>query len=501
MKFVATALFALILPTESFGFCSLVSDKFYENNILQDIARSLLIGSDLETFANTKLVIDDSTGRGARATNDGTIFLPKEHLTDICYKALTGMARDIALDWREIEYPLEESLSQCMSNASATKCLEEYHSQLRPMLDQFVTVVFNQDYDLYQEINDDTISIYALVALHEFGHIRLDHHARIQGQNISRLQAEVEADIFALSRFLSSSSFPNGWIYWFREINRIHKISGLQFTSDYDSAYCRMLAGVYFYQMSDDFLKVRARHLQTSSLVALNRSEIIVNLDANEIALEFEHRCLASRQINLSEHRDRAMKLVDKYEALLNDAISIEDFSSALPSDNILDATPISIFGAAFEDYVDNARSQDSVNMRGLEDDAIKFAKDLPVDILSEIFMSIGSWAFIDNQDHDEAIQYFGKSVEINPNNTDALALRGLVSLNRGGLTELECRMAIDDISHFVGDLGGTDVAEVHAKAVASFEEFGRCPEYRLELTYGDVHRRDVAGGGHQVSR
>lgn len=129
---------------------------------------------------------------------------------------------------------------------SAGKCFESGGSQ-KSCLTQFSNNLSDQYKDLYIEQTDkvkETMrrifydALYQIV-YHEYAHHFLDHFKRIKTKNITRPDAEFEADYFSILNATQGGQVPSAMIYFFNGLSKIEGYTDALVTPEYESAGCR----------------------------------------------------------------------------------------------------------------------------------------------------------------------------------------------------------------------------------------------------------------------
>jgi len=77
------------------------------------------------------------------------------------------------------------------------------------------------------------------VAMHEYAHHLLNHFARMRKQEVLRIDAEFEADLFAITNGLQSGEPPSAMYYFFSGMSQIESQTQRLSTNDYESSACR----------------------------------------------------------------------------------------------------------------------------------------------------------------------------------------------------------------------------------------------------------------------
>jgi hypothetical protein len=76
--------------------------------------------------------------------------------------------------------------------------------------------------------------------MHEYAHHFLDHAARLRDQQLARIDAEFEADLFAILNGIQAVEAPTAMYYFFDALARMEGYSKLPLTDDYESGSCRL---------------------------------------------------------------------------------------------------------------------------------------------------------------------------------------------------------------------------------------------------------------------
>jgi hypothetical protein len=77
------------------------------------------------------------------------------------------------------------------------------------------------------------------VVQHEYAHHYLGHHAKLAAGQISRVDAEFEADLFAITNGLQSGDAPTAMFYFFDGLTQIESFTQKLSSPDYESGTCR----------------------------------------------------------------------------------------------------------------------------------------------------------------------------------------------------------------------------------------------------------------------
>ncbi len=77
------------------------------------------------------------------------------------------------------------------------------------------------------------------ILIHEYAHHFLDHFARIRANQVTRVDAEFEADFFAIMNGVQSAEPPSAMYYFFDALAKIEGNTQKLETPDYESGWCR----------------------------------------------------------------------------------------------------------------------------------------------------------------------------------------------------------------------------------------------------------------------
>jgi hypothetical protein len=77
------------------------------------------------------------------------------------------------------------------------------------------------------------------IVMHEFAHHFLDHLARIKGGKLARIDAEFEADLFAILNGVQAGEPASAMFYFFDAMAEIEQRTQILKTNDYESGSCR----------------------------------------------------------------------------------------------------------------------------------------------------------------------------------------------------------------------------------------------------------------------
>lgn len=129
---------------------------------------------------------------------------------------------------------------------AAAKCFDAGGSQ-ETCLVGFANELAKRYRKAFAELPSDTqktaFSLYksALrqVVMHEYAHHFLDHFAKIKTQKITRIDAEFEADFFAVLNGVQAGEPATAMYYFFNGVAAIERHTQVLVTKDYESGWCR----------------------------------------------------------------------------------------------------------------------------------------------------------------------------------------------------------------------------------------------------------------------
>jgi len=129
---------------------------------------------------------------------------------------------------------------------AAAKCFDAGGSQKRCLVG-FANELARRYGNAFAGITPDekevAFSIYEAtlhqIMMHEYAHHFLDHFSRIRVQQVTRVDAEFEADFFAVMNGVQSAEPPSAMYYFFNGLAEIERHTKKLATPDYESGRCR----------------------------------------------------------------------------------------------------------------------------------------------------------------------------------------------------------------------------------------------------------------------
>lgn len=79
------------------------------------------------------------------------------------------------------------------------------------------------------------------IGMHEYAHHFLDHSARIRAKTLTRIDAEFEADLFAMTNGVQGAEPPSAMFYFFKGLSRVEEHTKQRPPPDYESGTCRAI--------------------------------------------------------------------------------------------------------------------------------------------------------------------------------------------------------------------------------------------------------------------
>lgn len=165
-----------------------------------------------------------------------TILIPDRFPQTSCKLAI-GVFLHIA-DSRDRIFPqLAREAAQCLDRGGGPgSCLEAMADRASERYGKAFTSL-----DMGSRTSVETITKATLsdILMHEFAHHYLKHFERIRSQEISREDAEFEADLFAALRGVQEHGIPSSMHYFFYALDSIGAFTKALESPDYESITCR----------------------------------------------------------------------------------------------------------------------------------------------------------------------------------------------------------------------------------------------------------------------
>lgn len=154
------------------------------------------------------------------------------------------LCRIVHATFFEVEGTQERDFAQAAKNAG--QCFEAGQLQ-KTCLTQFSNDLAERYKKVYLERSDGTkqgvfnffSDALAQVAAHEYAHHFLDHFKRIKAKEISRIDAEFEADYFSMVNGVQHGEAAAAMFYLFKGLADIEQYTDASVTREYESATCR----------------------------------------------------------------------------------------------------------------------------------------------------------------------------------------------------------------------------------------------------------------------
>ena len=127
--------------------------------------------------------------------------------------------------------------ARCLDTVGSLRtCLIRFSDDLmlryRPSLQQMSLQDQKTAFGIYQATLNQ-------IAMHEYAHLFLDHFSRIRNHEIARIDAEFEADLFAVLNGVESGEPESAMYYFFDGMASIEQHTSKFTTQDYESGSCR----------------------------------------------------------------------------------------------------------------------------------------------------------------------------------------------------------------------------------------------------------------------
>ena len=164
------------------------------------------------------------------------IVVPKDFLSMACKIVLTEYLYVSGIHLSVINQSAQIAASCFEQQANPINCLENFASNRAR--------VYTSYFDKLPERNKQTaLGIYYAcinqILIHEYAHIFLDHYARINKGKLKQIDAEFEADYFAIMNGIQEAEAPSAMYYFFHSIANIQKYTKKLDTVKYESGSCR----------------------------------------------------------------------------------------------------------------------------------------------------------------------------------------------------------------------------------------------------------------------
>jgi tetratricopeptide (TPR) repeat protein len=234
--------YLLIDEVQAFDRC----DKFFAQS---DELRKLLLGKGLRDapmkyFEQARSIgIETEPGAGgiiARATLDpegrAVIVYPTNFPPVLCRMTLATFLVTGGDDWRPFAESARNAASCADSSRSLDDCLIDYGRELEERYRKDFEAQDEQAQRLAYAIAGDAV---AQIGKHEYAHHLLGHADRIRSGSLVRIDAEFEADFYALQNALQSGEVPSAMFYFFKPLADLESYSDMLKNADYESSPCR----------------------------------------------------------------------------------------------------------------------------------------------------------------------------------------------------------------------------------------------------------------------
>lgn len=149
------------------------------------------------------------------------------------------LAQYIAIDVGD-DAPLDQAArlaAQCLDQGGSTKkCLSGFGTDLARLYAKPWAALPAEHRELAYSVYH--AALYQIL-MHEYAHHFLNHPARIRAQKVARIDAEFDADLFAIMNGVESGEAPSAMHYFFNGLARIEQQTKKSTAPEYESGACR----------------------------------------------------------------------------------------------------------------------------------------------------------------------------------------------------------------------------------------------------------------------
>lgn len=132
--------------------------------------------------------------------------------------------------------PVRNEIARCLQRGERFRaCLNAYALALDKQFESQYAVISDDDKSLNELILSNALG---QIVLHEYAHFFFDHHQRIQRGEIKRIDAEFEADFFAITQSAENVAYPWAMAYFFKTMSGI-EFAAHSSSEEYENSYCR----------------------------------------------------------------------------------------------------------------------------------------------------------------------------------------------------------------------------------------------------------------------
>jgi hypothetical protein len=295
------------------------------------------------------------------------------------------------------------------------------------------------------------------IMMHEYAHHFLDHFARIKAQKLTRVDAEFEADLFAVMNGIQAAEPASAMYYFFQGIADIERRTEKLATQDYESGYCRAsnvdyitrfiqdgpmllvdsaLGGGYVFKRSSPaYVRSRATEVFSGTPPALDTEHCgrIANVALDDVSKELRQlygRMEPDLDFLFTKEKDwnvlRANRLVSDLAKMSEhfrymDGIAVKSIALMLRGWGLKDRDLTPLIGP-----VDRLLDTDAVIGSFLSEDFGRLLQAHGLAILQEPGDNSTQWRM------DRSFSLFERAVSYNPSQSEAWANLAIIAFKRG---------------------------------------------------------------------
>jgi hypothetical protein len=191
---------------------------------------------------NIELVPDDETLSlipHASTETDGRkrVVVPRDFPPILCNLTLATYVEILSGERSNLMYAAEVS-GGCFNRGDSTnECLKLYAKVLEEHSQRLFVQMSSRDYKTALALYRDALT---QIVLHEYAHHLLNHRSRLESGQITRADAEFEADLFAVTTGTESGIPPTAMYYFFYGLEDLEQHTSRVLSPDYETAACRV---------------------------------------------------------------------------------------------------------------------------------------------------------------------------------------------------------------------------------------------------------------------
>lgn len=203
-------------------------------------------GAPVAHFENARAILIDTDASPAGLIphagwdSDGgaVIFYPAAFMPMLCRFALATFLVNGDADWRPFAVAARDA-GQCIdATADRDRCLLSFGRDLEQGYRADFAALEDRAQSLAYQIFTEAG---AQIAAHEYAHHLLDHRRRIEAEGLARIDAEFEADFYALQNAAQNGTVVSAMFYFFKGLADVESYSKSLDTPDYESGACRAI--------------------------------------------------------------------------------------------------------------------------------------------------------------------------------------------------------------------------------------------------------------------